>query len=751
MKTASLLKPLYRRRWAVELIGFAFALVLSRVRVGEEYAPFGLAVMLALALGKVNPLGALFGVVIGSLLGPKPLFSVMLIAALYLVLLRLYALIRRSSPAFFKVLLLVFCQLAALPFFLTSELMSVCYALIAVGLEVLGGIALFQSLNIARSLKRRRALGELEQTLLIVSLARVLLGLWDISYFGISLAMIVILLSSMVAVYAKGIGGVLFGVLLCSSLVFGLRAEAQTVGCVALCSVLGALVARYGTYCIVAAFFLGGLLLSSFSMDGLHTVNAQNLLLSGLTFIILPKDWLLIVGGYLNSRRLHEYNSALAIRRMQLKTADEMLKTASICHDIAELFVPPEEEDRQRNMLRQWTAHGAMRVCAECPARVLCWKDPEAMGEAILRMLPAFDKGEVMKLEPPIDKACTHLCSMLASAFLSYNQALSQQANTVQIVRQYAFVNRQLKGIGEVIGALAERVKEDKWVDNSLEKELVSALERKGIPVISVDALYPNDHLLLRISVDLSEGLKPHELQKAVAAKLKRAMRLIGVERQGTLGIFEMEEAQQLRASMAVASVPEEQGGVSGDVTGEFRLPSGRVLYALSDGMGSGIEAHRESSAAIELLFNLYRIGFSKELVYENVNRLLLTRAGTEMYATLDAVALDLFKSEAEFVKFGAPPTYLLRGGKLKTLIGEALPCGIVDEAKPSMLQLKLKKNDMVVLLSDGVFDALGGGIERALLKVKGEDGKEIANALLSAALSKGQRDDMTVMVIHVA
>lgn len=121
------------------------------------------------------------------------------------------------------------------------------------------------------------------------------------------------------------------------------------------------------------------------------------------------------------------------------------------------------------------------------------------------------------------------------------------------------------------------------------------------------------------------------------------------------------------------------------------------------------------------------------------------------MYATLDAVALDLFNSEAEFVKFGAPPTYLLRNEKLKILSGEALPCGIVDEAKPSILQLKLKKDDVVVLLSDGVFDVLGELIERTLIKNKGADNKTIANAVMSAALQKGQRDDMTVMVIHVA
>lgn len=741
----------YKHQWTVELISFLAALLLTRIRVDGVHAPFGLGVLLSLSLANISPILAFCGLIIGSFLGATPLFSVMLSGALFLALSNLYCLIQKKMPAVAKVLLMVLCQLATLPFVMKNELLSVCFSLLSMGLSVLGGILLFQTLKVATSLHRRRVLSEIEQCMFVTTLALLLLGVWDVSYFGISLPLVAALFVTMVAVYARGTTGTLCGILLSSALFFCGEADLTLVGSMAFCTILASLVARYGTYFIVGAYFFGGLLLQTYWLEGLHVINAQNLILSGIAFLVLPKEWLLIVSGYLNSSRLHEHNSALAIRRMQVKTADEMVKTAQICQDIAELFVPEDAEGKQKNMLRQWTTHGAMRVCAECPARVLCWKDSDKMGEAVLSMLPAFDKGEVMEIVPPIDRACTHLPAMLASAYLSYNQALAQQANTVQIMRQYAFVNRQLLGIGQVIQELASRVKEDKWVDDRLESDLVFALEKKRIPVISVDALYPNDHLLLRISADLSSGLRALELQKAVSEFLRRPIRLLQAERRGTLGIFEMEEAQQMRASMAVVSLPEQKDGVCGDATGEFRLPSGRVLYALSDGMGSGIEAHKESTAAIELLFNLYRIGFSKELVYENVNRLLLTRAGTEMYATLDAVALDLFACEAEFVKFGAPPTYLLRNGKLKQLSGEALPCGIVDEAKPSMLQLKLKKGDVMILLSDGVFDVLGSQTERTIMQNRSEDQKRIANALISAAMNKGQRDDMTVMVIKVA
>lgn len=714
------------------------------------YAPLALGVLLALSLQNYNPLYALGGMLIGLFLGETPLYAAMLTAVLYAAVMKLFTSMQKNVSAVIKVLLLLFCQLATVPFTLKAELVSVCFALLSICLSVISGIVFFQTLNMLKSVKKRRALNDWEQCLIALSLTMLLIGVSDLSAFGVSMPVIIILFSSMIAAFARGISGALYGVILSGGLVLYGVADMSLIGSMAFCSILAALLSPMGTYAIVLGYFTGGLLMQTYWSNGLHVINAQNLLLCSIPFLIMPREWLLVIGGYLNSKRLSRQSTALAMRRMQVKTADEMAKTAQICEEIAGIFVPENDENKHKDMLMQWTTHGAMRVCAECEARVLCWKEPIKMGETIMKLIPAFDKGEIPKIEQPIDPQCEHLQDMLSSAYLSYNQALSQQANTVLLSRQYAFVNRQLRGVSEVLNGLAIRIKEDKWVDDRLENELLSALEKRHIPVISVDALYPNEHLLLRISVDLN-GTTVMDVQKAVAASLHKPVRLLKVERKGMLGIFEIEEAQQLKASVAVASVPEHRNGISGDATGEYRLAGGRVLYALSDGMGSGEKAHNESAAAIELLFNLYRIGFSRDLVYENVNRLLLTRAGSEMYATLDAVALDLFSKTAEVVKFGAPPTFLLRNGKVVRLSGEALPCGIVDEARPSMIELKIKKNDVFVLFSDGVYDVLGQAAERMIASVKGEENKELANALMKAALKQGQRDDMTVMVIRVA
>jgi stage II sporulation protein E len=120
------------------------------------------------------------------------------------------------------------------------------------------------------------------------------------------------------------------------------------------------------------------------------------------------------------------------------------------------------------------------------------------------------------------------------------------------------------------------------------------------------------------------------------------------------------------------------------------------------------------------------------------------------MYATLDAVSIDLNTGEAELLKYGAPPSFLIRDGAVSTIVGEALPCGILAEAKPSVIRMTLKRNDRIVLCSDGVQDALPEGAEKAIAELR-QSGSKPGEQLLKLARANGGTDDMTVMVIDVA
>ena len=62
----------------------------------------------------------------------------------------------------------------------------------------------------------------------------------------------------------------------------------------------------------------------------------------------------------------------------------------------------------------------------------------------------------------------------------------------------------------------------------------------------------------------------------------------------------------------------------------------------------------------------------------ECVNQLLMLKCQEDMYATLDVLLLDLSTCRARFLKQGAPPSYILRKGRVYTIHAETLPVGIL-------------------------------------------------------------------------
>lgn len=203
--------------------------------------------------------------------------------------------------------------------------------------------------------------------------------------------------------------------------------------------------------------------------------------------------------------------------------------------------------------------------------------------------------------------------------------------------------------------------------------------------------------------------------------------------------------------SFGCASSPKAGNSETGDscCVREF---DGLRMAVISDGMGSGGAARRESLRTVELFAALTGVGFRPDAAAECLNRLLL-REGGEMYATLDALVFDTANGSVSLAKHGAPPSYILRGGRLSTLYAEALPVGILPQARPAVCTAQLRRGDIVVMMSDGVADALGKELVAAVTdRVCNEENPKAAAAeLIAFAAEKGGRaDDMTVVVAKV-
>jgi len=198
-----------------------------------------------------------------------------------------------------------------------------------------------------------------------------------------------------------------------------------------------------------------------------------------------------------------------------------------------------------------------------------------------------------------------------------------------------------------------------------------------------------------------------------------------------------------------MASCPRPGSRQAGDSMSIRELNWGKLVL-LSDGMGSGPPARRESSTAISLIGDLLSVGVNELDALDCANRLLMYKGEREMYATLDAVTFDYASGSARFLKLGAPPSYVLRRDKVIELCAETLPIGIVAAASPAREELTLEKGDMVFMLTDGVTDALEGELIERIGAAAGKGPKAAAEALLRAAAGRGAMDDMSVIAMEV-
>ncbi|MBR5561168.1 MAG: SpoIIE family protein phosphatase [Clostridia bacterium] len=250
------------------------------------------------------------------------------------------------------------------------------------------------------------------------------------------------------------------------------------------------------------------------------------------------------------------------------------------------------------------------------------------------------------------------------------------------------------------------------------------------------------------------EHIAPVTLEKLVSAACCLPMR--ACVREGMLGtqaVFEQAPALSLEIGAAARSRSGEE--VAGDSYLSRTLAGGRHVLALSDGMGSGVSARQESHAALSLLAESLRAGYTRAQALDVVNALMLMCTGREMYATMDLCVCDLHTGETAFEKLGACVSYVVREGEVRAIGADTLPVGVLPDVESHSLRMTLQPGDVVVMMTDGVADAFPGGgeaLRMAIEKLCWLHPQAVGERLIAQAVGEGNaRDDMTVLCARVS
>ena len=203
--------------------------------------------------------------------------------------------------------------------------------------------------------------------------------------------------------------------------------------------------------------------------------------------------------------------------------------------------------------------------------------------------------------------------------------------------------------------------------------------------------------------------------------------------------------ARELYAPEVVARSAGKESA-NGDHCVWFRGTECRYYVLLCDGMGTGLGAYMEGQEAARMLRQLLTAGFPAEYALRSANS-LLTLSGKAGAVTVDLAEIRLDTGRVTIYKWGAAPSWVLRGTGAEKIGTAGPPPGLsVTEARETVERLSLRRGETLILFSDGV-DA-PGALRREGVSSQASAG-ELAARLLPAAGEVG--DDATVAVVRLS
>ena len=350
-------------------------------------------------------------------------------------------------------------------------------------------------------------------------------------------------------------------------------------------------------------------------------------------------------------------------------------------------------------------------------------------------------------------------------------QMITQQARncdaSVEWIEKYTdsqkAIGTQFAQIGQMIKDTASQLKDVQVINPRHTKEMIRNLKMHKIYAKRMTFLeYPSGKREVYMNARTSKNnyLSAKEIVNYLNKETGRRWRLSSdcknVINQ-TYADLVFEEEPNYQVFHGIARVTKFGEEVSGDSFSIKTLTKGRILFCLSDGMGSGRKAYLESQMALDLLEQLLETGFELEAAADFINHVLLFSRKNQHPTTLDICLLDLYTAKASLIKMGAPKSFLKRKNETYGVGNFQIPLGMIHEGKYKIEPMQFEDGDTYVMVTDGVLDQIEYRnceevFSNLIQKYSRINKKESALWLMNQVLLENEnaKDDMTILIIGV-
>lgn len=472
---------------------------------------------------------------------------------------------------------------------------------------------------------------------------------------------------------------------------------------------------------------------------------------------------------FLPSRFLSELNQKIslfgaknlpkyAVNKMRLNLSGKLYGIAEIFSEMERSFsLLKETTSTDEDLIGRMVDEVMINVCSVCPNYVRCMQKGEPKREDLFKIISVgIAKNKISLVD--LTKRFTENCGYLNSVIFEMNRLIGKYREKVkeneELLSGKELIRMQSEGVSEVLKGMAFDYSRSLSFCGVKEKKLADILNKNGIMFNEIMVLGDGENYEINLSVK-NEDLNLKKLLSVIDGVTKKINAVVSkTSVSATTSYLTVRPSPNLDAAFGISTKVKTGSEKSGDTHSLTKIDEGKFLIALSDGMGSGIRAETTSKTALSLIESFYKAGLDSNLILSMVNKILAVSAD-DNFSAIDMITVNLFDLTADFIKIGAPTSFILTDSAIKIIEGNSLPLGILDDLTPSGCSVELQEGSTVVLLTDGVADAFGSSTDIVdfLRTLENKNPQYITDSILEKALNNNRgtaEDDMTVLAVRI-
>ena len=470
------------------------------------------------------------------------------------------------------------------------------------------------------------------------------------------------------------------------------------------------------------------------------------LIIISILYIFIPSFFIdklkEIIMNPLNSLELYEKK----YKRKNKEVEIELSKFSNLFNLIVEEY----DKDNDKRLERKKEDVIYRSLCLNCHKNKVCYSKDGVLKDLMLKSI----EGELNDDEVSfINKECLKPSKFFDLSALFKKDFYKEYKYSLEYKGLKEALKSQLNGLSNVITSYKDTLLLDHSLNINYENELV----KRELDKHQFDVMYVNvnkdlkDNYFVNLCVKIMNHQLIYKIRDLISNVLNINLEIKLVSNFSVEGFLKIElnEVKEYKFTYGVYQI-----NLSEEGNGDSYLiyeNNNYMIYCLSDGMGVGKLAQEESRFTLRLLKSILETGMDLRNAIMLINSLLKVKNRFDMYATLDLVSINKRNLKSHFFKNGAMHSYIYSNveDKFIEVNTSSLPIGIIDHISSYDFSFKLRKNDFIIMFSDGIKEDIQS-FETFFKNIKGYNPQIIAHELASKFKNVNEVDDVSVLVIKI-